>query len=212
MTVADAHVRVTVRYRLLRHAGAPGGSVREEGRMTGQLHCPTDARRDRLRDAGLNGIDWLEVLASKRTLLVHCFDAIPPQLGAGNVRIDGGVRVRDVGVEWAARGDSVGDGLLRPDEQARVAALGAAASRALVVRADSSRRLLHVHAPAGGLGGEGRGAARGLRPRLLERRLLLQGRLPEPTSTASRRRSASSPSCRRRRSTTWRRTTRASGD
>jgi hypothetical protein len=105
--------------------------------MTGQLHCPTDARRDRLRDAGLNGIDWLEVLASKRTLLVHCFGAIP-QLGAGNVRIDGGVRVRNVGVEWAARGDSVGDGLLRPDEQARVAALGGAADKALVVRADSS--------------------------------------------------------------------------
>jgi hypothetical protein len=104
--------------------------------MTGQLHCPTEARRDRVREAGLNGIDWLEVLGSKRTLLVHCFSAIP-KLVAGNVRIDGGVRVRDVGVAWAARGDSVAPGLLRPDEQARVAGLDDP-DRALVVRADSS--------------------------------------------------------------------------
>lgn len=104
--------------------------------MTDQLFCPTDARRDRIRAAGLNGIDWLEVLASKRTLLVHCFDAIP-KLVAGNVRIDGGVRVRDVDVAWATRADEITPGRLRPDEQERVDEL-ADPDQALVVRTDSS--------------------------------------------------------------------------
>ena len=104
--------------------------------MTEQLYCPTDARRDRALEAGLNGIDWLEVLASKRTLLVHCFDGIP-KLNAGNVRIDGGVRVRGVKAEWAARADDLGAGQLRPDEQTRVGEL-ANPDRVLVVRADSS--------------------------------------------------------------------------
>jgi baseplate J-like protein len=104
--------------------------------MTDQLHCPADARRDRAREAGLNGIDWLEVLVSKRTLLVHCFRTIP-QLSAANVRIEGGVRVRDVRVEWAARADFVPPGRLRPAEQARLADLEDP-DHVLVVRADSS--------------------------------------------------------------------------
>jgi hypothetical protein len=104
--------------------------------VSDQLYCPTNARRDRVRESGLNGIDWLEVLASKRTLIVHCFRPLT-SLSAANVRIDGGVRVVGVEAEWIARGDQVPPGRLRADEQARVDELDEP-DRALVVRADSS--------------------------------------------------------------------------
>ena len=40
--------------------------------MTIELYCPEGRRRDLVRDSTLNGIDFVEVLASHRTLVVHC--------------------------------------------------------------------------------------------------------------------------------------------
>ena len=104
-----------------------------------QLWCPDDARRGRLRalaDANRNAIDWLEVLPSKRALIVH-FVADLPTLDRDNVEIAGGVRVTPIGVLSAARADQLAPGLLTAEDQAVVAALTAPVS-ALVGRTDSS--------------------------------------------------------------------------
>ncbi|HEX5724719.1 MAG TPA: putative baseplate assembly protein [Longimicrobiaceae bacterium] len=83
--------------------------------MPSQLFCPNDARRALVRANGtLNGIDYLEVLDTaapsgtprQQTLLVHAFGDVTA-LDAGNVRIDGGVRVTPVGVVWAFSADRV---------------------------------------------------------------------------------------------------------
>lgn len=103
--------------------------------MTTQLYCPEGRRRDLVRASNLNGIDFLEVLSSHRTLLVHCLQPIA-ELDERNVLIEGGVRVTGVEVEWAARADKVA-GRLRADEQARVKQLPDLTA-ALVVRASSS--------------------------------------------------------------------------
>ena len=105
--------------------------------MTSQLYCPEDKRRQLLRDTSVNGIDYLEVLPSRRALAVHCFRAVGA-IDAENVLISGGVRVRSVRAVWATAADDPAlPGLLRPDE------LGALQGvehpqRVLVVRTDSS--------------------------------------------------------------------------
>jgi hypothetical protein len=99
-----------------------------------QLVFSEGARLELVRASALNGIDFLEVLASHRTLLVHCLRPLDA-LDERNVVIDGGVRVRAV-VEWAARADLV-VGRLRADEQARIEELGDQTA-AFVVRAASS--------------------------------------------------------------------------
>ena len=56
----------------------------------------------------LNGIDWLEVLdldapansPRQRTLLVRLLKPVPAGLTSKNVRIEGGERIRQVGIEW----------------------------------------------------------------------------------------------------------------
>jgi hypothetical protein len=103
--------------------------------MTIELYCPEGRRRDVVRASALNGIDFLEVLSSHRTLLIHCLRKIDPPLDERHVLVEGGVRVA-VEVEWAARGDMVA-GRLSAAEQARVAALPDPAA-AFVVRASSS--------------------------------------------------------------------------
>jgi hypothetical protein len=103
--------------------------------VTIDLYCPDGRRRDVVRASTLNGIDFVEVLASHRTLLVHCLRPIG-LLDERNVVIEGGVRVTGVEVEWAARADAV-DGRLGGAEQARVEEL-ADPTAALVVRASSS--------------------------------------------------------------------------
>jgi baseplate J-like protein len=101
-----------------------------------QLHCPEDARREAVRDkVTINGIDHLEVLASQRTLLVHCFRSVDG-LDADNVLIDGGERVTGVQVEWATAADVLDLAVLRPDERARIPAQQPARKRILVVRTD----------------------------------------------------------------------------
>ncbi len=60
--------------------------------------------------ATLNGIDQLEVLdldappgvPPQRTLMVRLLKPVPVGLAPGNVRVEGGERVRDIGVEWVA--------------------------------------------------------------------------------------------------------------
>jgi len=103
------------------------------------MFCPDDARLEALRalaDPAKNAIDWLEVLPSKRALIVHSVADLP-LLGPDNVEIEGGVRVTDVELLSAARGDQLPPGLLTSDDQAVVNLL-AAPERALVVRTDSS--------------------------------------------------------------------------
>jgi hypothetical protein len=116
--------------------------------MTNQLYCPNDARRALVRANGtLNGIDYLEVLdreaptgtPRQQTLLVHTFRAVS-SLDAGNVRIDGGVRVTPVRVLWAHAGDQVLAGSPTAAESARFTALLNGLddpARVLVVRTDA---------------------------------------------------------------------------
>lgn len=74
------------------------------------VFCCEQRRREAVRAHGtLNGIDFLEVLdrgapsaaLRQRTLYVHFLKDDPP-LGAGNLRIEGGERIRNVATEWAA--------------------------------------------------------------------------------------------------------------
>ena len=103
--------------------------------MTIELVCPDGKRREVVRASMLNGIDFLEVLSSHRTLLVHCLRPLT-ELDERNVVIEGGVRVTGIVVEWAARADKVA-GRLGTDEQTRVDQLPDKQA-ALVVRASSS--------------------------------------------------------------------------
>ncbi len=58
--------------------------------------------------ATLNGIDWLEVLdldaplgsPRQQTLMVRLLKPVPAGISTDNVRIEGGERIRNVGIEW----------------------------------------------------------------------------------------------------------------
>ncbi|HEX8928764.1 MAG TPA: putative baseplate assembly protein, partial [Actinomycetota bacterium] len=64
-----------------------------------QYRCANQRRREVVRAAGtLNGIDWLEVGADQVTLEVHLLRPAPTGMGAANVAIAGGTRVRDIRV------------------------------------------------------------------------------------------------------------------
>jgi hypothetical protein len=133
--------------------------------MTSQLFCPNDARRALVRDNGtLNGIDYLEVLDTaapagtprQQTLLVHAFRDVSA-LDAGNVRIDGGVRITPVRVSWAFSADRVLAGEPDAAGSAPLAALLGglpAPENVLVVRTDVrgdfSTYTLRLVAPAPG--------------------------------------------------------------
>lgn len=73
-----------------------------------EIKCGSDARRLAVRDhPTMNGIDYLEVRTLELPdgsypnplLLIHCFK--PASLLQGNILITGGVRVKNVGIEWA---------------------------------------------------------------------------------------------------------------
>lgn len=106
------------------------------------LFCPDDARRDRFRAATVtlpHAIDHVEVLPSKRALLVHAFAELPSTLVADDVVIEGGVRVTPVRVTAAGRADLLAVGVLSATDQPVVdALLPVDRRRALVVRTDSS--------------------------------------------------------------------------
>jgi hypothetical protein len=94
--------------------------------------CQSNARREKVRASGYNGIDYLEVLDQdapsgsppQQTLLVRCWQEVSAALAADDVTIAGGARVTNVGVAWARRLDLLvhdigtpGD-LLEPGEDA----------------------------------------------------------------------------------------------
>lgn len=77
-----------------------------------QYFCQNERRRQAIDGhATLNGIDYLEVLDQEapvgsppqRTLLVRFVNALSATLSRSNVRIDGGVRVTAIEVEWVGR-------------------------------------------------------------------------------------------------------------
>jgi hypothetical protein len=109
--------------------------------------CKSERRRQLVAapGSGLNGIDYLEVLDTEaaelglerqRTLWVHFFKELPTTLTADNVVIEGGVRLKDVGVVWAYRLDTIPAGV---DGGAWAAAQTRPDAREwLVVRTDSA--------------------------------------------------------------------------
>ena len=108
--------------------------------------CCDKRRRDAVAaDPTLNGIDYLEVIDSdlsdtdplrQRTLLVHCLKPLPTGPYDDKVRIEGGERIKNISVDWAASATPEPAPLSAPgeaDTAAIVAALLDAAS-VLVVR------------------------------------------------------------------------------
>ncbi len=82
-----------------------------------QLICGSEERRQKVRDSQLNGIDYLEVLprteiAARPLLLLYCFKPISEQLHKDNVLIDGGVRIKDIGVAWTTVAKTVAENIL----------------------------------------------------------------------------------------------------
>ena len=72
-------------------------------------HCCDQLRRNAVdAHATLNGIDYLEVVDKdaptftlrQLTLLVRLLKPVPASLNKAQVRIEGGERVRDIGIEW----------------------------------------------------------------------------------------------------------------
>ena len=141
--------------------------------MNIRYFCGRPRRLQALRaHAGLNGIEWLEVLdldapagsPRQRTLLVQLVRPLDGAVdfGAGNVEITGGVRVTPVGVEWAARAADaevlLADGLINEAERDLLLERdGAQADDLLVIRTDSdgdhSRYTLHLIGEDGPLPG-----------------------------------------------------------
>ncbi len=67
--------------------------------MTGGTpSCREDLRRPAVRAHRLNGLDYLEVSDDQRTLTVYFLGKAPTSLEAANVRIDGGLRIKDISV------------------------------------------------------------------------------------------------------------------
>jgi predicted phage baseplate assembly protein len=64
---------------------------------TTDLACAGSERRARVREVGLNGLDYVEVSDDQLTITVTFLEKAPDAIGIGNVRIDGGERV--VGIE-----------------------------------------------------------------------------------------------------------------
>lgn len=108
-------------------------------------HCCDDRRRLAvLQRAGLNGIDYLEVLDTEapagsprqRTLLVR-FVKTAPVLTAEQFEITGGERITAVGVQWVTRADAPDATLVNAAEAALLGALPDS-DQVIAVRTDSS--------------------------------------------------------------------------
>ncbi len=109
-----------------------------------RFHCCDERRLDVLRLAGTaNAIDFIEVLdraappgaPRQRTLFVRLLRPVPATLTRDNVLIDGGERIRRIGVVWVAAADN----LPALAEPGLVDSIAGATERAhtLVVRTDS---------------------------------------------------------------------------
>ncbi|MGH7512759.1 MAG: putative baseplate assembly protein [Gemmatimonadales bacterium] len=63
------------------------------------MSCTDERRRQRVRDRGLNGIDYVEIVdEEERVLCVHLFGDVPADLDPTGVRVEGGRRIRDLRV------------------------------------------------------------------------------------------------------------------
>ncbi|MCO5194775.1 MAG: putative baseplate assembly protein [Anaerolineae bacterium] len=124
--------------------------------MANRYVCDNQRRAQIIRNNAaivVNGIDFLEVLDSEapdgippnddmrqRTLLVRLLRPVPAGLTADNTRIDGGVRITPVGVDWVVAADATGSlppGTISADEAAFFASL-TDPDHVLLVRTDSS--------------------------------------------------------------------------
>ncbi|MCZ6619872.1 MAG: putative baseplate assembly protein, partial [Gammaproteobacteria bacterium] len=112
--------------------------------MGTQYFCKNEMRRQAVRaHASLNGIDYLEVVDQdapvgsprQRTLLVRCLKPVPA-LTANSVRVEGGVRITPVNVQWAFPAPSIPLTLMNAAEQAFFSALPEP-NHVLVVRTNS---------------------------------------------------------------------------
>ncbi len=107
-------------------------------------HCCDQLRRNAVdAHATLNGIDYLEVVDNdaptfalrQLTLLVRLLKPVPASLTKAQVRIEGGERVRDIGIEWVAAA-SAPPASVSAAEQALYAALREP-DHVLLVRVDA---------------------------------------------------------------------------
>jgi hypothetical protein len=76
------------------------------------LSCSSDGRQDRVRAGPRNGIDYIDVEANRRVINIYLFHEAPDRITTSNVRITGGVRVRDIRVidlRIGRPGGAVGD-------------------------------------------------------------------------------------------------------
>ncbi|MCZ6738795.1 MAG: putative baseplate assembly protein [Actinobacteria bacterium] len=115
--------------------------------------CRDDERRDLARAAGVNGIDYLEVLDGEapdgaprqRTLLVYFLAPLTGDIDPSAIEVTGGARIIGVEVQWAARETTVDPGLVSPAE---LAFYGSVGSNVLIVRTarygDHSTYTLHI--------------------------------------------------------------------
>jgi hypothetical protein len=63
-----------------------------------ELCCERDSRREDVREAGLNGLDYIEVSDDQRTLTVTFLGKAPDEIAPANVVIEGGRRVTQIKV------------------------------------------------------------------------------------------------------------------
>ncbi len=111
--------------------------------------CSNEERRIAVQDSNLNGIDYLEVViqtqqikVSPPLLFIHCFKDITPigKLDEKNIIIEGGVRIKNIIIEWAKEADLLlnlpkdkMDSLLTVDEQTAIKEI-INSSQVLVIR------------------------------------------------------------------------------
>ena len=104
--------------------------------------CNQNRKAAVLKNASLNGIDYLEVLDQdaialdsprQRTLLIHCLKAAPAGLAPHNVLITGGESITNIAVEWVAVATAPPVTLTNAKEQAFFQSLPDAAN-VLIVR------------------------------------------------------------------------------
>ena len=107
--------------------------------------CNENRKAAVLKSAGLNGIDFLEVLdhdaialnsPRQQTLLVHCLKAVSTGLSINNVLIQGGESITNITIAWVAPA-SEPPPLANPLEKAYFQALSDAAN-VLVVRTNQA--------------------------------------------------------------------------
>jgi hypothetical protein len=73
------------------------------------LQCLDDERRKKVRAEGAGGIDYVEVSQDQRTVTLYFIGPAPADLKVANVRIDGGVNIRDIDVVEVSVGSEEDD-------------------------------------------------------------------------------------------------------